>query len=370
MIRTLWIRIMQRPWIAAVSLLVLIAVWVMSGIGAHPKQDSAMLAPAGSAAPLTEVQIQQLAAEPVARTVTLTGNTAPARSIEVKAETTGRVVSLGAARGSRVARGALLARLDASDRPARLSEAQAILKQREMEYAGQQKLRPEGYISDTVLAQSAAQLESARAELARARLDLERMEIRAPFDGALQERAVELGDYVSAGTTVATFVDDRTLVVSASLPEAQAKAVKPGLAGSARLATGQTVQGKVRYLAPVANPATRTFTVELEIANRDGKLPVGVTAEVDLPVGSVMAHRISPALLTLDDQGVVGVKILDDSGQVAFVAANVARSSADGVWITGLPDPARVITVGQGYVRAGQVAKATSAPATNESLEE
>jgi multidrug efflux system membrane fusion protein len=122
------------------------------------------------------------------------------------------------------------------------------------------------------------------------------------------------------------------------------------------------VQGKVRYIAPVANPATRTFNVELEIANRDGKLPVGVTAEISLPVGTVLAHRISPALLTLDDDGVVGVKILDDSGQVAFVPADVARSSADGVWITGLPDPARIITVGQGYVRPGQFAKAAPGP--------
>jgi multidrug efflux system membrane fusion protein len=80
---------------------------------------------------------------------------------------------------------------------------------------------------------------------------------------------------------------------------------------------------------------------------------VGGTAELRIPAESVLAHRVSPALLTLDDAGNVGVKIISDGGKVEFVVADIALSSNDGVWLAGLPETATIITVGQGYVASG-----------------
>ena len=359
---TLGARLAARPWLVAAVLLALLAAWMLSGVIAPHPRAVEQAAPAARELPPTPVQVARLSAEPVQRTVTLSGRTAPARTVQIKAETSGRVVAIGAARGARVAAGGLLVRLDAGERVARLAEARAALRQRELEYDGQQKLRPQGYISDAKLAESLALLEKARAGVTRAALDVERMQIRAPFSGALQDRSVEVGDYVAPGTPVATFVDDRKLAVAGSVAEAQAGDVRVGLAGNARLATGQVAAGRLRYVAPVADPATRTFAVELEIPNPQGKLPVGVTADIELPVGEVRAHRLSPALLTLDDSGVVGVKLQEGGERVRFVPATVVRSSADGVWITGLPDPAPVIVGGQGFVRDGDRIAAAPAP--------
>jgi multidrug efflux system membrane fusion protein len=105
----------------------------------------------------------------------------------------------------------------------------------------------------------------------------------------------------------------------------------------------------------VADEATRTFEVELEVDNAGGKLRAGGTAELRIPAEAVFAHRISPSLLTLDDAGNVGVKIINDLGQVEFVVADIALSSNDGVWLAGLPETATIITVGQGYVASGAV---------------
>jgi membrane fusion protein, multidrug efflux system len=365
---TLFAGLSRRPGRIAAVLLALLAAWLASGVLMPHKRDVDAPAPAARVAPPTPVQVEQVRAQPVERTVTLSGRTAPARSVELKAETSGRVVAVGAARGARVEAGGLIVRLDPGDRLARLAQARAELRQRELEYDGQLKLKPDGYISDAKLAESLALLEKARTEVARAQIDIDRMQIRAPFGGALQERRVEVGDYVSPGTAVATFVDNRRLAVAGSVAEAQSAGIRPGLAGSARLASGQTVAGRLRYVAPVADEATRTFAVELEIANPDGQLPVGVTADIELPVGQVLAHRLSPALLTLDDAGVVGVKLQDAGDRVRFVPATVVRSSADGVWITGLPDPAPIIVGGQGFVRDGDriavsLAAAAAAPA-------
>ena len=112
--------------------------------------------------------------------------------------------------------------------------------------------------------------------------------------------------------------------------------------------------------APVAEEATRTFRVELEVDNSDGALRIGGTAELRIPAETVLAHRISPSLLTLDDAGNIGVKIVDDAGRVEFVVADIAHSSNDGVWLTGLPETATIITVGQGYVASGAVVDAVA----------
>jgi multidrug efflux system membrane fusion protein len=67
---------------------------------------------------------------------------------------------------------------------------------------------------------------------------------------------------------------------------------------------------------------------------------------------------VSPSLLTLDDAGNVGLKIINDEGQVEFVVADIAMSSSNGVWLAGLPDTATIITVGQGFVSSGSLVDA------------
>jgi multidrug efflux system membrane fusion protein len=116
--------------------------------------------------------------------------------------------------------------------------------------------------------------------------------------------------------------------------------------------------GTIRYISPVADEATRTFLVELEIDNSDGALRAGGTAELHIPAETIMAHRISPSLLTLDDAGNVGTKIIDADGKVKFVVADIAQSSSSGVWVAGLPETVTIITVGQGFVTAGSVVDA------------
>lgn len=289
------------------------------------------------------------------RTIIVNGKTAPARVVELSAETDGRVEHIGAARGADVNRSEVIVRLDQRDRSARLAQAEATVKQRQVEYEGRMRLKSESYVSEAQLQEAIALLEAAKTELTRARLDLDYMTIRAPFDGALQSRFVEIGDFVKVGDPIATFVDNRTMIVSANVSEFDARFVAPGQVAEARLATGETVRGTVRYVAPVADEATRTFVVELEVDNSDGKLRAGGTAELRIPAERIYAHRISPSLLTLDDAGNIGVKIVNDKGVVEFVVADIALSSSDGMWIAGLPKTATIITVGQGYVTAGSM---------------
>ena len=343
----------HRSWLVSVGIVMAITLWMATGSGGDDATEVSLVADAPRTAPQFAVRTRSQVAEEVIRIITVNGSTAPARTVEINAETDGRVVEIGVDRGERVNTGGIIVRLDERGREARLAEARALVVQRETEYAARQRLKSESYVSDAQLKEGLALLESARAALKRAELDIDNMYIRAPFDGALQERHVEIGDFVSSGDPVATFVDDRSIIVTASVSEFDAKYVTRGEEARAKLATGEEVDGIVRYVAPVADAATRTFTVELAVDNEDGALRAGMSAELMLPAETIFAHRVSPSLLTLDDEGNVGIKILNDEGIVEFYPADISLTTPEGIFIEGLPTTATIITVGQGFVTEG-----------------
>lgn len=349
-----------KSWLISAAMAVAVALWLASGQFGDTAETltTSVVTDAGRSASKNAVRVRTQSAARVMRTITVNGKTAPARTVELSAETDGRVVYIGANRGASLDRGDVIARLDERDRTARLTQAEATVKQREFEYEGRARLKSASYVSEAQLQEAVALLEAARAELTRARLDLGYMTIRAPFGGALQSRIVEVGDFVKRGDPVAIYVDNRTIIVSANLSEFDARFVAVGDDADASLATGEKVRGKIRYVAPVADEATRTFAVELEIDNSDGALRVGGTAELHIPAEEIFAHRIAPSLLTLDDAGNVGVKIINEDGLVEFVVADIVMSSSDSVWLAGLPLTATIITVGQGYVANGSVVAA------------
>ena len=345
----------HRSWTYSAGIALLITLWVLSGtLSGDEIAETVAAEPLTTVgAPKSSVRVRTQSAEEITRTIVVNGKTAPARVVQLAAETDGRVEVIGAERGANVDAGGLIVRLDRRDREARLAQAEAMVKQREVEFAARERLKSDSYVSEAQHQEAIALLEAARTELTRAQLDLEYMYVRAPFDGALQSRAVEVGDFVKRGDPIATFVDNRRIIVSADLSEFDASYVAVGNAAEAQLATGERVRGTIRYVAPVADSATRTFAVELEVDNEDGALRAGGTAELMIPSERVHAHRITPSLLTLDDAGNVGLKIVNGDGEVEFVIADIALANGDGVWVTGLPETATIITVGQGFVTAG-----------------
>ena len=343
-----------KSWLTSAGIAIAIALWLMSGQGVEEESPRAIAEDASAAADVrTSVRVRPQVAEEVTRMINVNGKTAPARVVEINAETDGRVIAIGVERGERLDKGQVIVRLDERDRHARLAQAEATVKQRELEFEARKELQNQSYVSEAQLQEAAAMLETARAELSRARLDVANMVIRAPFDGALQDRMVEIGDYVKTADPIATFVDERKLIVSANVSEFDAHHVVKGKRGSARLATGQLVEGTIRYVAPIADEATRTFTVELEVDNAAGDYRGGMTAELMIPAETIFAHKVSPSLLTLDDEGNLGIKTVNEFGEVEFHPADIAMSSSEGVWIAGLPHSVSIITVGQGFVNEG-----------------
>jgi membrane fusion protein, multidrug efflux system len=339
----------------AAGVVVALGGWLASGqIGAdRPAPEMPPAVETAGAGPVATVRVRELTAEPIQRDIVVNGKTAPARAVTLRAEVSGRVEEIGVARGSEVAAGDVLIRLDPRERRAMVEEAEATLAMREIEYDAAQKLGAKGFQAETQVAEAKANLEAAQAALARAQVELDHTEIGAPFAGVLDERPVEIGDFVDIGDTVATVIEQDPFLVTGEVAESEIGSLAVGMPGSARLVTGRVVEGQVRYVAAQSDPATRTFTVELEVPNPDGRFAAGVSAELRIPFERALAHRIPASLLALNDAGILGVKAVDADAKVAFYPADVVRAEADAVWLAGLPEHVRVITVGQGFVRPG-----------------
>jgi len=350
---------MKSSYLIALVIALAAAGWMASPYlaGSSPGETEiiqATVQPVAATKAFMRVQVRNSVAETRINSLVLTGQTEPSRQATVKAETAARVVSVEAEKGAAVKKGDVIVRLATDDRQALLEEARALLKQRKIEYTAASKLSSKGYQTQTRLAETKTNLEAAEARLRRIQVDLERTVIRAPFDGVIQTRMVEVGDYVKVGDPVALAIDLDPLIAVAQVSEREVAGVATGGEGKMRLVTGDIVDGRVRYVSSVGSEGTRTFRVELEIRNTETQLAAGLTAEIRLPVKAVEAHNMSPAALTLDDTGVIGVKIVDAQNIVRFRPIQLVSDGLDGIWVAGLPREATIITVGQEFVLPGQ----------------
>ncbi len=356
---------MRTSILLAIAIAVVAAGWVLSGEfggrigladnGAAPGQALSVAernAERGEAA-LTAVRTKASTARLHWREVTARGHTEAKRVVMVKSEIKGRIVKVSVQKGSRVRRGDELARIDVADRNAYMAEAKALVRQREVEFQAAKKLRKKGYKAETQYSGAVARLDAARAMVKQMDVALSRTVIRAPFDAIVDSREVELGAYVKDGSGIAMLVDEDPFLVVAQISENEVGRLKRKGKGTATLVTGQTLEGRIHYIAAIADGATRTYRVELLVDNQDRKLRHGTTAELRFPTEQMPAHFITPAVLTLNNSGTVGVRCVGAGGKVAFYAVNIIGSGKDGVWVAGLPEQAEIIVVGQEFVRHG-----------------
>lgn len=349
------ILVSRQSVLIALGMFIVLALWLLSGqLGKVPADTTPATAPAEHRHAIPKVRVRTLQAGEIEQYVTVSGRTKPARAVTLRAEVEGRVFEVGVERGERVAEEEVIVRLDPRDRKARLAEARASLRQRALQYRAAQQLSKQGHQSETQLAEAWTQLEAARAALRRIEIELANTTVHAPFDGVLDQRPVDIGDYVSAGDAVARVLELDPMRIVGDIAQHELHFLKLGLRGNAELVTGQRVAGPVRYIASESDEATRTFRIELEVPNPDGDLAAGITSEIRIPVDRLRAHHLSPAWLSLNSADETGIKVVNAQDIVEFHPVQIVRSSADGLWAAGLPEVIRVVSVGQGFVRPGE----------------
>ena len=304
-------------------------------------------------ATLSKVRVQLTKAEPRNQSVVLRGRTEAKRIVDATAEISGQVVRRSVERGEQVSRGQLLCEIAIDDRAMAVEEAQAALNKAEIEHEGSLRLAAQGLLSEVAIAASAARQEAAEAQLERQTLNLARTQITAPFDGVVEDFHLDEGDYAMPGDACATVIDLDPMLVTAQVTEEQVEHLRLGstVQGSTRM--GRSLEGALSFIGNQSDPVTRTYAVEITVDNRDYRLRSGLTVSLRVMLDKIQAHYITPSLLTLNEQGDMGVRLIDTSNRVVFSAIEIVEDGPDGMWVSGLPDSVALITVGQEYVTVG-----------------
>lgn len=342
--------------VTALTVVLLTGLWIGSGY----LRPSTFAPPAqtDSGKPAFRVNVADVGVSEHSRRYAITGRTQSDQRVIVSARTNGLVTRVAVRRGSLVKPGDLIAELSDEAREANVTQARARLAQRAAELEARESLAKRGNYPTLNLEQLRAEKQAAEALLATAEAELLRAAILAPIAGLVNDLPAEVGQTMQSGAAVAELIAPDPMLAVVELPERRLAGVRVGDPAEIRLVTGETRQGKVRFVARRPGGVTRTYRVDVEFANPDGAIADGIAAEVALVLAPVPAARVPRSALTFSAEGQLGLRIVDAGNIVQFVPVTLVDDEETHLWVSGLSGTTRVITRGQEFIREGQKVEA------------
>ncbi len=353
----------------AIVIAVIIGGWLLSGqfspaatkAGADaPQAGAAATATGGQITEIFKVSTRTIKAEQRVGQLIIRGQTKALARVHVRAETAGMVERISSRKGRLVEKGDLLCKLAIGAREATLAEAKAARAQAQSDFTSSNNLARKGYTAVARKMADKARLDAAKAAYIRAQLDLEHIEVKAPFRGIIEAQPAHPGDFLRQADICATLVQIDPILLTGAVSEQDVAKIRIGKSVDGRLVTGEVVKGEITFISPSSDTTTKTFTFEATVPNPDQAIRAGITSDITIDLEPETAHRIASSILSLDDAGRVGLRIVDANDIVRFQPVTILSNKKNTVWIDGLPAVARVITVGQEYVSDGQKVRPVS----------
>ncbi len=343
--------------------------------------------------------------EQIDQSILIQGQTIYNKKVDVKSQTTGNIINLNFKRGDKVSKNSNLLNISIENREEILTSVQKdidrlkkeiiineknrnnllsknseLIKLYEIEYLSAKQLIDKGLSSksklslasfnlansrsdqveinlnfETNLASLESQISSYNSELKKINLDIKNTNILAPFNGIITEKFIEISDYVTPGNILLTIVSLDPIKVQGYLSEFDINKVKSNTKTIIENSNGVRKEGKITFISPSAETSTRTFEITIEADNSDLAYKSGITTSIIIEGSKLEAHKIPPSILTLQDDGIVGVKALSKENIVIFYPIVKVKDTVNGMWVSGLPNKVNLITSGQEYVTIGQL---------------
>lgn len=344
---------------------------------AAPVSVSVSASASGKAA-LT-VTVVPARAEPWPLTVQANGSIAAWQEAVIGAEAQGlRLVELRAQVGDRVAKGALLARLqsdtltaDLGVSRANLVEAQATLAEARANAERARQLQPSGAVSAQQVQQyltgeatAQARVASAQARVAADEVRLAQTRILAPDAGVVSARSATLGSVVQPGTELFRLIRQSRLEWRAELPAGELARIRPGMAAELLIPGGQTLRGKVRLVAPTVDTSSRNGLVYVDLL-QSGDAKPGMFARGQFAFGSAPAVSLPQTAVVMRDGFNYLLQVQPDQ-RLRQLKVEVGRRQGDRIEIkTTLPTGANFVAQGGGFLADGDRVRVVAAPAAS-----
>lgn len=332
------------------------------------------LAACSKPAPPTEdirpVRVIQLVADAGAERSQFSGDVRPRYESQLGFRVGGKIIERKVDVGATVKRGTVLMRLDPQDIRLAETQARATLRaadtERELAAADYQRhvnLRSQNFVSQAVLDAKQSTLKAAQANVDAARAGLRGQSNQADYttlvadvDGVVTAIDAEVGQVVQAGTPVVRVARTAEKEVVIGIPENKVDGLRQSADVTVRLwaDAGQTIPGKIREIAPMADAATRTYTVKVALpARADARL--GMSATVELATGAATTGGLRVPLTALvNNKGASSVWVVEN-GAVRLVPVQVAGQVDNDVLVSGAVRAGQnVVTAGVNLLKPGQ----------------
>lgn len=355
----------------------LVAVLAGFAIGGCGRGDTQAQQPAGGggrggrglpSGPIP-VEVTRVEAGRIARSVSVSGNIEPIRTVAVNAQLAGALRTVNVEEGSRVSQGDTMATLDDREISAQLASAEAQYQLAEAAWQRSQRLRERQVITEAEFDRDRAALAAATATRDQLSTRIGFATIRAPVAGVVTEKTVEAGDIVGVQTRLFSIAVVSTLVVRVRVSELDVVSIRPGDMAEVALDAfpGEIVTARIRRIFPSADPVSRLVPVEVSLIGADAAVArPGFLARVTFALGAKENVLLVPAsAIVTDASGGRAVYVIADN-KATRRSVRAGMTSEGKVEITeGLEIGEVVVVTGTNNLRNGadvRIIGATAAP--------
>ena len=347
----------KKSIFSAILIFTLIGLWVGSGYLGDESENKEV---AENNIKVNEFAVKYIesSASDFTDTFKIIGKTEADSIVELSMQTNGKVENIYFNKGQNVLKGQTICALETQNKYELLEAARANLNDTKLKYESQLKLAQKSFVSENSLNSLEANYEKAKADYRNAELNKEYLNVRAPIDGIINDINIEVGELATTGDICAVLMDSDPIIVKGNVSEKNISKLKIDSPAKIQLIGETFLEGKINYISSIADPDTRTFTVEVAIENPDNQIKVGTTAEIFVSNQIKDSHLIPSSILSLSDDGNIGIKIISKDNMVEFIEVKVSNLNNEGAYVTDLPPIIRIITVGQDFVTSGDIVNA------------
>jgi len=283
--------------------------------------------------------------------ITLSGATEPETTVDLGFMVSGKINQITVQEGQTIKSGQLIAGLDPTDYRLGVDIANANVARVQDEYNRLSILNQRGSIAPADYQKAVIGLREVKAHQQLAAKNLRETRLYAPISGIVARRGADPGEIISQGMALFSIVDIQPIKVRASVPEAEVGQVKTGQAAQVYIsALDTTLTGKVSLIGAVADPASRTYTVKIDLPNKNATIRPGMVADVRLPAAQKINALVVPGeAIRRDPDQATYVFVVDQQKNQAFRRnITVGRLYGNNIEITsGLAPNDLVVTGGQ-----------------------
>lgn len=330
-------------------------------------QDGKTKPPAAKAAPALRVSTYKVEPRDFSETISATGTVLADEGVELQAETSGKVTGIHFVEGAAVKKGALLVKLNDSDLRANLDRYNYSKKLAEVRFRRYEKLFAQKVISQDDYDTALSEMNVQQSFIDLYKAQIEKTEIRAPFDGVVGLRYVSLGTLVTAATRIATLQRLDSLKIDFAVPEKYSGRIKAGRDIHFTVAGGlRKYDARIYAIDPKIDSNTRTLLARAIAPNNDGTLFPGAFTSVSIELEQLPGALLIPAEAVISGLDEKNVFAIENGVSVRRSVETGSRTATEVHIVSGLKPGDEVITSGLQQMRANQAVEALPAKAVKE----